>query len=251
MFNASSNRSLWDQKAKQYPRFSSNPTEFQQRIFQSLAQSGIDFEGKTLLDVGCGTGVYTLHFAHKALHVSALDLSLEMLNVLKKDAEQQNLRNTFDFFCGTWDDFQTDRTFDICFSSMSPALQTPEHIERFNALSSHACAYLGWAGKRISGLLDPVFQAHGLTLKVPLGAELILQWLEQNRIAFDERYLEDTRLHVIPYAEALESALWHLHINRVQPNMPALESMIASMQDANGNVAFETTSGVKLISWKK
>ena len=251
MFNASANRSLWDQKAKQYPRFSLNLSEFQQRIFQSLAQNGIDFEGKTLLDVGCGTGVYTLHFAHKALHVSALDLSQEMLNVLKEDADQANLGDKFDFFCGTWDDFQTDRTFDICFSSMSPALQTPEHIERFHALSSYACVYLGWAGKRISGLLGPVFEAHGLTLKAPLGSELILRWLEQNRIAYDERYLEDTRLHVMPYAKALESVLWHLRINRTHPNMQALKSIITSMQNANGDVAFQTTSGVKLISWKK
>ena len=83
----------WDKKAKNYSRYNEDKDSFEQRVFSALDSLQIDFTNKTLLDVGCGTGVYTLHLAKKCLHVEGLDSSNEMLEILKFDAKNLNLTN--------------------------------------------------------------------------------------------------------------------------------------------------------------
>lgn len=252
MFNLKSKKaSIWDKKAKKYNRFSNDKDSFQSQILEKIAQRGISFKDKTVLDIGCGTGVYTLHIAKDALHVEALDFSQEMLDILKIDAQNEGLVEKFTFTCSTWGDFKTDKRFDIIFSSMSPALQNSDDFAKMNTKAKEYCVYLGWGGKRKSTLLDPIFQAHGQKLKVPSGSEVIRKWLDKQSIKYISEYIEESRLHVKPYDEALESVLWHFEINDVVPNKALVQSVLQPMQDENGNVSFQTDIGVELISWKK
>lgn len=248
MFNSPS--PLWDKKAKYYNRFTPNHNTFQYRILTKLKERGIIFHNKTLLDVGCGTGIYTLHLAKEALHVKALDFSIEMLNILKADAKKEGLLPKLTIEYTTWEDFQSDTPFNILFSSMSPALRSHLDFEKFHALANEYCIYLGWAGKRESTLLDPIFKAHSLSLKAPPGAERLKAWLEEHCIDYCSEYIEESRLHVKPYEEALNSILWHLEINQTVPNMQHIQTFLAPLTH-NNTITFETKIGVELISWKK
>jgi len=49
--------------------------------------------GWTVLDIGCGPGTLTIPFARKAASVTALDISGEMLRLLKSNAEKHGIAN--------------------------------------------------------------------------------------------------------------------------------------------------------------
>ncbi len=73
-----------------------------------------DLTGKSLLDVGCGTGHYSQYFKQKGCKVTALDLSVEMLNVaMQKEAAD----------CYVLGDMESlpfnEAVFDYCFSNLT------------------------------------------------------------------------------------------------------------------------------------
>ncbi len=243
--------SIWNKKAESYTRFSHDAHSFQSLILGKIAQRGISFEQKSVLDIGCGTGVYTLHLAKHALHVNALDFSKEMLNILHEDAIKEGLDKKFTFTCNTWSDFESDKDFDIVFSSMSPAFESNADFEKMHAYAREYCVYLGWGGKRESTLLDPIFQAHGKALNVPAGSEKLRAWLELVAIPYESEYIEEKTLHVKTYDKALASVLWHFEINNLIPDTECVKAILKTLQNEEGNIAFETTIGVELISWKK
>lgn len=249
MFNSTSH--LWDKKAQHYERFSNREGSFQKKILTKVTERGIIFQNKNILDVGCGTGMYTLHIAKNALQVTALDFSEQMLNILKEDAKEEGLLSKFTFTCNTWDHFNTNEHFDILFSSMSPAFKNDLDFLKFHTLAREYCVYLGWAGKRESTLLDPIFKGHEIPLKAPPGAEKLKIWLDANALDYCSEYIEETRLHVKPYDEVLESVLWHLEINHATPNMEQIQHFLSSIAHSNNTITFQTTIGVELISWKK
>ena len=64
-------------------------------------------------------------------------------------------------------------------------------------------------------------------------------------------YIEEKTLHVKPYDKALASVLWHFEINNLIPDTECVKAILKTLQNEEGNIAFETTIGVELISWKK
>ncbi len=245
------NPSIWDKKADQYNRFSHDKDTFQQKILEKIAQRGISFKGKTVLDIGCGTGVYTLHIAKEAKHVHALDFSAGMLDVLKQDAKAEGLFEKFSFTCNTWSGFDETLLFDIVFSSMSPAFASDADFEKMHRCAKTYCVYLGWGGKRESSLLDPIFKAHGKALNVPEGSSKLKNWLISQNIPFECEYIEEISLHAKSYEAALSSVLWHFEINQHTANKPLIERLLKAMRNDENAVEIQTTVGVELISWKK
>ena len=250
MFTQASQPQMWDKKASQYGRLSHHENSFQKQILSKIAARGIHFHAKSVLDVGCGTGIYTLHIAQEALHVNALDFSGEMLALLNEDAKREGLHSKLTLTCKTWEAFEAPETFEILFCSMSPALRSDADFQKFHDLAHEHCIYLGWAGKRESTLLDPIFQAHDLPLKAPPGAEPLKAWLHDQKIDYEREYIEEKRLHVKPYEEALASVLWHLEINQTLPQLERIQELLAPLNH-NNTIAFETNIGVELIPWKK
>ena len=47
------------------------------------------------MEIGCGTGEYTLNFAANYKHVTAVDMSEQMLCVLKQRAEKEKITNIY------------------------------------------------------------------------------------------------------------------------------------------------------------
>ena len=71
--------------------------------------------GKTVLDVGCGTGRYSAEFARRgAGRVVGLDLAPNMVNMARQLAAQQGVKERCDFIVGDFLKKDLARTFDIC-----------------------------------------------------------------------------------------------------------------------------------------
>lgn len=72
-------------------------------------------EGMKILDVGCGTGNFSVKLAKMGCKVTGIDISKEMLNVAIKKSEEQNLDIEF-FNMDLYDLKFDDNSFDAVFS---------------------------------------------------------------------------------------------------------------------------------------
>lgn len=240
-----SKQATWDAKASTYNRYTSKKDTFEQRVLASVRDAGISFENKSLLDIGCGTGVYTLHLAKEAKHVDALDFSKEMLEVLDDDAASLQLTNIKTIH-DSWEGFTCKETYEIAFCSMSPALNEAKDFEKM-----HACAkqkvFLGWAGKRESSLHDGIFQAFGETYKAPRGALDLKLWLEEVGIDHQVEVLKETRTVRKDFEAMLENVCWHLEINNVEYELEKLKTLLKEKIEEDGMVSNTIVSSMMLI----
>lgn len=73
-----------------------------------------DLEGKKVLDLGAGTGRYSIQFALEGADVTALDLSEEMLDIAKAKAKKAGVKDKILFKKGDAKDTDfDDESFDI------------------------------------------------------------------------------------------------------------------------------------------
>ena len=95
----------WDKKSESYAKFSGELGDFGKQVFEILRSWGVSFAGKSVLDVGAGTGVYSLYLASLGAKVTAIDSSEGMLRELRRSAQEfgialQNVLNlSFAEFC--------------------------------------------------------------------------------------------------------------------------------------------------------
>jgi 2-polyprenyl-3-methyl-5-hydroxy-6-metoxy-1,4-benzoquinol methylase len=69
----------------------------------------------TFLDVGCGTGRYSLEYARQeARFVVGLDISENMVDTCKKRAREMGLSDCTSFVVTDLMDYRPDREFDVC-----------------------------------------------------------------------------------------------------------------------------------------
>ena len=100
-----SDENSWDKKSESYAKFSGELGGFGRRVFEILRGWGVSFAGKSVLDVGAGTGVYSLYLASLGAKVTAIDSSEGMLRELRRSAGEfgislQNVLNlSFAEFC--------------------------------------------------------------------------------------------------------------------------------------------------------
>ena len=82
--------------------------------FNYTIQKSKPISGMTFLDVGCGTGLYSIEFAkNNASKVTGIDIADNMIKVCKERAEKENLTEKCDFYVGDLLTFNSDSKYDV------------------------------------------------------------------------------------------------------------------------------------------
>lgn len=232
---------LWDKKAKNYARYNQKLNSIQEQSFKELEKLNISFKDKDIIDIGCGTGVWTLHLAQNAKEITALDNAKAMLEILKEDAKKLQLTNIKYENCTftEWIDKNQNAQFDIVFLSMSPALQDEKDYLNFIQLAKFRI-YLGWADYRKSDFLDPIFKHFDTEFKGIYKQDLE-SYLLENNINFHKFVFDETRTVERKKDEAIENALWHLDMNGVKASKQDLEAFV------KGDIKEIIRSKIKLL----
>lgn len=114
-----------------------------------LRSHGLLGSGDQVIDIGCGLGRFAAEFAKTAGHVTAADLSEQMLCHGRAFAEEEGLENlTFtacDFRNADLDALGWKDRFDLVFTSLSPAVSCGADLERLEYISRGWCAYQTFA----------------------------------------------------------------------------------------------------------
>lgn len=205
-------QNLWDKKAKTYTRFDGNLSEFGKELFSKLDEFNIDFKNKSILDIGCGTGVYSLYLAKNAKFITCLDSSQEMLKYLQNDAKKFNITN-INIINETFDEFKSNDKFDIAFLTMSPSLQDKTSFDKFINLGNQK-VYLNWNIPRYSSLIEPFLKNERKANYVTIANEL-QKYLEIKDIAYKMHIFHEKRELKRDFNSAYENILWHLEINKI------------------------------------
>ncbi|MBM0636427.1 methyltransferase domain-containing protein [Campylobacter hepaticus] len=217
---------LWNEKAKTYTRYQEKLDNIQKQSFKEFSKLGIDFFQKNIIDIGCGTGIWTLHLAKKAKMILALDSANAMLEILKEYAKNLKLKNIVceNSSFTTWAQKNPNAQFDIAFLSMSPALKDKKDYEKFLNLAQTKI-YLAWTDRRKSDFLDPIFKHFNTQFQGFYKKDLENYLLEKN-IPFHKAIFNQTRKIQRKREEAIENALWHLKMNGIVSSKEELYSFI-------------------------
>src|SRR5258706_5988597 len=104
---------FWDRRARGYHR-STKDTVVHDPFYLRLRP--VITSQTTVLDVGAGTGRFTLALAPHVKHITTVEPSASMLNYLRQDASEQGLTN-ISLVQTTWQDAPDDLQADIVICS--------------------------------------------------------------------------------------------------------------------------------------
>jgi 2-polyprenyl-3-methyl-5-hydroxy-6-metoxy-1,4-benzoquinol methylase len=83
--------------------------------FEYTMEHAMPIEGRSFLDVGCGTGRYSLELARRgARKVVGLDISERMVDICQQRAKEERLNSCCQFLQTDLLEYQSDEIFDVC-----------------------------------------------------------------------------------------------------------------------------------------
>jgi SAM-dependent methyltransferase len=134
---------FWDRRAHGYHR-STKDTVARDPLYLKLRD--VVTPQTTLLDVGAGTGRFTLALAPQAKHITAVEPSASMLDYLRQDAVEQGITN-ISYIPTTWQDAPDDLSSDIviCSHVLYPIRDIVPFLTKLQDATRQACYLYLWA----------------------------------------------------------------------------------------------------------
>ena len=120
-----------------------------EKIFSAIEQKVKLNKQMQVLDIGTGTGLLLIHFISKVKHITGIDNSKGMLNMLKEKAEKAKIDNIDYLFFDADKDTLPENKFDLAVSSM-----TFHHIEKVEDFLKEIYKSLKSGGKICIGDLE-------------------------------------------------------------------------------------------------
>jgi SAM-dependent methyltransferase len=239
----------WDTKARHYERYTPHRDDLEAIMCHIMGEMGVDFANKRVIDIGCGTGIYTLRAAQQATHIDALDISKEMLMVLKEDAARYAITNVTTHH-SDWEAFlPPEQGYDYALSTMSPATREPKGFAKMSHCATTKI-FLGWGAKRGTILLEELIASHGETYTPPNGAVHLKAWLEEQNIPYRLREYPEEKVRIRALDKAIEKYAWHLQARDITPDPSQIERVLRRHLDEEGNVVERVVNYFNLIVWE-
>ncbi|MCX5785417.1 MAG: class I SAM-dependent methyltransferase [Elusimicrobia bacterium] len=245
-------KTFWQQKAGHYPLpFERKTAARTARIVRMLENMGVDFNGRSLLDIGCGTGIYGLFLAGRASRVLGVDSSKTMLSKFRAQTGARKIKNAA-CLNASWQAFRAkhgESRFDIALASMSMAVRSRADVLRMERMAEEHCVYIGWAGKKKNAFMERIFAEHGLAYSSPDGGGKIIKVLKGLGRKPEIRLITDNWSWNGTCKEAMTDVLAHLKLNNARVRRQWLEEFIKTRVH-NGRISHKILARKVLIVWR-
>jgi len=122
--------------------------------FMSLLDRTYEGENGSAIDIGCGTGQFSIALSDTFTHVSGVDISPNMIEAAKRLAAEHG--RTVDFRIGDWSYLPSDspllsRRYDLEIAHLTPAIDSVESLEKMVSVSDGMCYVMKHTSKK-----DPI-----------------------------------------------------------------------------------------------
>ncbi|MGN0479474.1 MAG: class I SAM-dependent methyltransferase [Hominenteromicrobium sp.] len=183
-------REDWNSMAAAYEAFNTSEDSYSYNIEWPCIRDMLpELAGKSVLDVGCGTGIFTfLLEAFRPAELVGVDISEEMLKIAESKAEKR--ASKAEFLLGDASEIarSVNRRFDFIFSST-----TTHYLADLECFFAGVSACLKEDGCCILSVIHPVYSAgyplaHGDTF--PEDDEWQVRYLDQRMRAYIQPWIE-------------------------------------------------------------
>ena len=180
----------WNSMAEAYEVFNNAEDSYSYNIEWPCIQELLpDLSGKTVVDLGCGTGIFTFlleQYAPKS--ITGIDLSEEMLAIAENKAIQKKSKAKFVSYDAAKCTEVISEPVDFIFSST-----TSHYIEDLSVLFENVSKSLKPGGECIFSVIHPVYSAmypveHGDSF--PEDDEWTVRYLDKSMRAYIQPWLE-------------------------------------------------------------
>ena len=166
------------------------------KLMAFLREQNVARPGWRVADIGCGTGKYALRLAELGCSLLLVDIADHMMDYAKQNLAEADVpveTAICDWSRTPLADFGWERSVDLAFASMTPAVRTKADLRKLSAMSRRYCFLSRFADR--TDLL-PVQAAETLGLKLPKRdhrkeSRELIGWL------LEDGYLPEVRL--VPY----------------------------------------------------
>lgn len=245
----------WDSRAAAYPRpFEPSMIAKTRRRIRYFREHGIDFAGKDFLDIGCGTGIYSLVLAGTCRNVAGIDSSSAMLEHFKEEAESHGIKNSSCILAewGAVPEKDVHKKYDIVLASMTAAVQSYDEVLKMESAARECCVYIGWAGERHNRLLEKIYTHHGVQYLPPPGCENIIAALDKAGHEYSAEYFYDAWFKVKTVADTIEDLKINMQVNDSELDIPWTKNLLEkrASRTKDGMVWQKTRVKKAVIIWK-
>lgn len=243
-------REYWNARSRTFPRFEEGDNNYEAGMLRHAAENGVDFTGKRVLDVGCGSGMYTLRLARMAQSVTAVDVADEMLRLLREDAAAMHIDNIATV-CSGWDDFSTDERFDIVFASMTPAIESDASREKLMQYTTDKVIFMGFSDRMLSDVMQGLHEHYGIAPKIFNNAQDMRAWLEARGVPYTAIPVKGQWVVAKSREELVDTCVTTLRDYGAEPDPDFVAAHVENFRDENGQYVERTDYVIEMIIWQK
>lgn len=240
---------FWNRRSRTFPRYTPGEDQFEAGLLRLIGEQGVSFEGRSVLDVGCGCGMYTIRLAQAAARVTALDISEEMLGILKRDAAAEGLSN-LEYVNADWLDFAAPEPYDLVFCSMTPALSTEEGRAKALALTRERLVFIGNFGLMCSEVMADLYEQYGLVPRAFNSGPEMRAWLDGRGLEYFYRPIQGEWRQLWSKPELVELGLIALENHGLDPDPLRVADQIEKYRVEGDQYQEKTPYHLELIIWR-
>ncbi|WP_283170770.1 class I SAM-dependent methyltransferase [Curtanaerobium respiraculi] len=152
------NASTWDAAAE---KWAARPVaSWDDDPFLKMLADEVDFSrGLSVLDIGCGAGLYSLALAARAERVTGTDISPKMIEAARKKAVDEGIGNAT-FEVGDFAEGGSGKRYDLVIAHMTPAVRDGRTFEKMANLANEYI-YVAKPCRRHDAVLHDLMDAAG------------------------------------------------------------------------------------------
>lgn len=157
-------KSLWNKRSHRFADMDI-PNKDDAYVSLILETSNSNIDRMNVLDIGCGSGIWSLAFADVVNSVIGIDIADKMIEYANEKADSIGLTNA-KYFTGDWKDPSLDlgqSKFDIVMAHMTPAISSDDDLIRMDAVCDGYC-YLTSSIKGDNDLRQTMEEHFGVNL---------------------------------------------------------------------------------------